>query len=131
MGFETRSCAGVALMLWSCEPEQPHRLPAPFLCASVAAAMDMPVEIYFTGRSVRLLKPGVAASLRGDPLAGRTVYDVMQETAEHGALFMACTEALRMHSLLDEPLIPECIGRGGLVQFMARAADPTWRTLVF
>jgi predicted peroxiredoxin len=118
-------------MLWSCEPEQPHRLPAPFLCASVAAAMDMPVELYFTGRSVHLLRPGVALGLKGDPLATRTIYDVMQETAEHGALFMACTEALRLHGLLDAPLIPECVGRGGLVQFMARAADPAWRTLVF
>ncbi len=131
MGFELQSCAGVALMLWSCDPEQPHRLPAPFLCASVAAAMDMPVEIYFTGRSVRLLNPGVAAALHGDPLAGRSVYDVMQETAEHGARFLACTEALRIQGLLDEPLIPECAGRGGVVQFMARAADPAWRTLVF
>jgi uncharacterized protein len=131
MGFESGSLTGVAIMLWATDPDDPHRLVTPFLTASVAAAMDMPVEMYFTARSVRLLVPAVVQPLKASPTATRGVYAVMQEAAEHGVRFFACSEALQAHGLSGQTLIPECAGRGGVVQFMERAADPTWRTLVF
>lgn len=121
----------VALLLWSCEPEAPHRLATPFFHASAAAALDIPVEIYFTARSVLLLKPGVAAQLYASEAGGKSIYDYMQEAAGLGARFLACSDALAAHGLLDQPLIPECKGRGGAVQFMARACDPNWTALVF
>lgn len=131
MGFEANSLEGIAILLWASEPEAPHRLVTPFLHAAAAAAMDMPVELYFTARSVHLLVPDVARSLKASALTERTVYDAMHEAASHGAVFFACTEALRAQGLTGKPLIPECAGPGGAVQFMARAADPAWRTLVF
>lgn len=131
MGFETNSLQGVAMLLWATEPEVPHRLVTPFLHAAAAAAMDMPVEMYFTARSVHLLVPGVAQALKASTLTERTVYDVMLEANAHGAVFYACTEALRAQGLAGQPLIAACAGHGGAVQFMARAADPAWRTLVF
>ena len=131
MGFETHSLSGVAILLWASEPEAPHRLVTPFFHAAAAAAMDMPVELYFTARSVHLLVPGVAAGLRASALTERTVYDAMREAAAHGAVFYACTEALRAQGLEGQALIAECAGHGGAVQFMSRAADPAWRTLVF
>lgn len=122
--------AGLAILLWASEPEAPHRLVTPFFHAAAAAALDLPVEVYFSARSVRLLAPGVAASLRasGHP---RTVYDAMQEAAQHGAVFYACADALQAHGLDRAALVPECAGRGGAVQFMGRACDLRWRTLVF
>lgn len=124
------TAAGIAFLLWACEPEAPHRLATPFFHAAAAAALDMPVEVYFSARSVRLLQPGVAAALHaGDPT--KTVYDAMREAVSHGAVFYACTDALAAQGLLGVPLIPECTRRGGAVQFMARAADLSWRTLVF
>jgi uncharacterized protein len=131
MGFETNSLSGVAILLWASEPEAPHRLVTPFFHAAAAAAMDMPVELYFTARSVHLLVPGVAAGLRASALTDRTVYDAMREAAAHGAVFYACTEALRAQGLEGQALIAECSGHGGAVQFMSRAVDPAWRTLVF
>ena len=49
---------GVAILLWATDPAAPHRLVTPFFHAAAAAAMDVPVEIYFTARSVHLLVPG-------------------------------------------------------------------------
>jgi predicted peroxiredoxin len=124
------TAAGIAILLWASEPEAPHRLATPFFHAAAAAALDMPVEVYFTARSVRLLEPGVAAALHASEHP-KTVYDAMREAVAHGAVFYACSDALQAHGLSNVTLIPECTRRGGAVQFMARAADLRWRTLVF
>ena len=122
---------GIAILLWAAEPEAPHRLATPFFHAAAAAAMDLQVEIYFSARSVRLLQPGVAEQLRASPYHAKTVLDAMREAAAHGAVLYACTDALHANGLSRDKLIAECSGHGGAVQFMARAADPAWRTLVF
>jgi predicted peroxiredoxin len=121
---------GVAILLWASEPEAPHRLATPFFHAAAAAALDLRVEVYFSARSVLLLQPGVAAGLRASEHP-KTIYDCMQEASGHGAVFYACTDALKAHGLEMSQLVPECAGHGGAVQFMARAAQPGWRTLVF
>ena len=122
---------GVAILLWATEPEAPHRLATPFFHAAAAAAMDMTVEIYFSARSVRLLQPGVAEQLRASPYHAKSVLDAMREAVAHGAVLYACTDALHANGMSRDKLIPECSGHGGAVQFMARVADPAWRTLVF
>lgn len=130
-GFVEQPAAGIALLLWAADPADPQRLATPFFHAAAAAAMEVPVEIYFSAASVRLLAPGVAAGLRPNPAHPKTVLDSMREAVEHGARLFACTDALRAHGVDPASLIPECAGRGGAVQFMARAADLRWRTLVF
>lgn len=119
------------MLLWACDPDQPQRLATPFFHAAAAAAMDIPVEIYFTARSVHLLVPGVAAGLRASARHDKTILDAMREATQHGARLYACTDALAAHGLAAMALIPECAGHGGAVQFMARAASLRWRTLVF
>ncbi|MDE2367549.1 MAG: DsrE family protein [Burkholderiales bacterium] len=131
MNGESDAAAGIAILLWASEPEAPQRLATPFFHAAAAAAMDMPVEIYFTARSVLLLQPGVAAGLRASPHHAKTVLDAMREAVSHGAVLLACTDALHAQGLTHDRLIAECSGRGGAVQFMARACDLRWRTLVF
>jgi hypothetical protein len=123
--------AGVALLLWAADPEAPHLLAAPFLHAASAAAMDVPVEIYFTARSVRLLVPGVAQTLRVGEMSDKTLLDAMREALEQGARLLVCTDALVANGIDRHGLIPECSGFGGAVQFMARALDLRWRALVF
>jgi predicted peroxiredoxin len=130
-GFVERQADGIAILLWACEPEAPHRLVTPFFHAAAAAAMEVPVEMYFTAASVRLLVPGVAETLRASAQHDKTVLDAMREAVEHGAVFYACTDALHAQGVDPGWLIPECTRRGGAVQFMARAADLRWRTLVF
>lgn len=121
---------GVALLLWAASPERPALLATPFFHAAAAAAMDLACEIYFSAGSVRLLEPGVAERLR--PSAHpKTVLDSLREAVSHGAVLLACTDALKAQGLHERPLIAECTRRGGAVQFMARVADPRWRALVF
>lgn len=131
MSFVEQPAAGIAILLWAAEPEAPHRLATPFFHAAAAAAMEVPVEIYFTARSVQLLVPGVAAALRASERFEKTIYDAMREAVEHGAVLLACSDALKAQGLAFDGLIPECTRHGGAVQFMARAADLRWRTLVF
>ena len=130
MSFVDNPVAGIAMLLWAAEPETPHRLATPFFHAAAAAAMDLPVEIYFTARSVLLLVPGVAVGLRASESQGKTILDAMREAVSHGAVLLACTDAMHAHGVDPEDLIPECTGPGA-VQFMARAGDLRWRTLVF
>ena len=130
-GFVEHPASGIALLLWAADPNAPQRLATPFFHAAAAAAMDVPVEIYFTAASVRLLAPGVAQALHPNLAHPKTVLDSMREAVGFGARLYACTDALRAHDLALEDLIAECSGAGGAVQFMARAADLRWRTLVF
>ncbi len=126
-----RTPAGIALLLWACDPTEPHRLAAPFAQAAAAAALGIPVEIHFTGRSVLLLQPGVAEILRPSPFDPKTVLESMRETVDRGAVLVACTDALQAHGMNPRSLIPECSRRGGPALFMGRLCDPDWRTLVF
>jgi uncharacterized protein len=130
-GFVEHAAQGIAILLWAADPDVPERLATPFFHAAAAGAMEWPVEIYFTARSVRLLVPGVAAGLRASARHPKTVLDAMREAVAHGARLFACADALAAQGLDAQGLIPECHGRGGAVQFMARAGDLRWRTLVF
>jgi uncharacterized protein len=130
MAYVEHAADGIAFLLWAAEPESPQRLATPFFHAAAAAAMELQVEIYFTARSVHLLVPGVADALRASAHP-KTVLDAMREAVAHGAVLLACSDALVAQGLAGTALIPECSGRGGAVQFMSRAADPRWRTLVF
>lgn len=131
MSFTADPVDGVAILLWACDPEDPQRLATPFFQAAAAGAMDVPVEIYFTARSVHLLVPGVAAGLRASMHFSKTVLDTMREAVEHGAKLYACTDALHAQGLDPSRLVAECAGHGGAVQFMARATSQRWRALVF
>lgn len=130
-GYTECAAQGIAILLWAADPAAPEKLATPFFHASAAAAMDWPVEVYFTARSVHLLVPGVADALRASPHHPKTILETMREAVEHGARLLACTDALHAQGIDPARLIPECQGRGGAVQFMARAGDLRWSTLVF
>ena len=129
MSYAEHSAEGIAILLWAAHPAQPEKLATPFFHAA-AAAMDVPVEVYFTAASVRLLVPGVADALRANPRVTKTIGDSLREAVEHGAVLFACTDALHAQGLDGTRLIP-CQRRGGAVQFMGRALDLRWRALVF
>lgn len=126
-----QAAEGLALLLWASDPRDPSRLATPFVHAAAAAALEVPVEIYFAARSVHLLVPGVADGLRASELFQQTIGQTMRQAHAHGARFFACTDAVRAQGIDEKRLISECAGHGGAVQFMARAADLRWRTLVF
>ena len=130
MSFTEYDAAGVAILMWAADPSQPERLATPLFLAAAVAAMDVPVEIYFTAASVHLLVPAVAARLRASPRVDKAIADNLREAVEMGARLFACSDALQAQGLDAAMLMPGC-GRGGAVQFMARAIDLRWRTLVF
>lgn len=130
MAYAEDAADGIAILLWAARPEQPELLHTPFFFAAAAAAMETPVEMYFTAQSVRLLQKGVAEQLQA-PGHTKNVLQAMQEAASFGVRFLACTDALRAAGLQTGDLLDLCQGHGGAVQFMARAADLRWRTLVF
>jgi hypothetical protein len=122
---------GLAMLLWSVDPDDPARLATPFAHATAAAAMDLKVELYFAARSVLLLKPGVAADLRASTRHDKTIAEWMDESATFGVEFLACSDALAAQGLGFDAILPLCKRHGGAVQFVARAIDPAWTTLVF
>lgn len=130
MSFAEHSVAGVAILLWAADASVPERLATPFFHAAAAAAMDVPVEIYFSAASVRLLVPGVAAGLRASPRVDKTIADNLREATALGAQLFACSDALHAQGIEAAQLMPG-VQRGGAVQFMARAIDRDWRVLVF
>ena len=131
MSFIDDAADGVAILLWATDPDVPQRLATPFFHAAAAAALEVPVEVYFTARSVHLLVPGVADRLRASEHIDRSILDAMRAAVEHGARFLACTDALHAQGIDPQALIPECAGHGGALQFMSRAASLRWRTLVY
>ncbi|WP_343622444.1 DsrE family protein [Roseateles puraquae] len=122
---------GLAILLWAADPADPVRLATPFAQAAAGAALELQVEVYFTARSVLLLQPGVADALRASTRFDKSIASWMQDALDHGARFLACTDALAAHGLTHADLIPAARQHGGAVQFAARAADPAWATLVF
>lgn len=122
---------GLAMLLWSADPDSPARLATPFAHAAAAAAMDLQVEVYFAARAVLLLQPGVAEGLRASAFFDKTIADWMRDALGHGARFFVCSDALAAQGLTMAELMPAARRHGGAVQFVSRAADPAWATLVF
>ena len=123
--------AGLAILLWAADPDDPVRLATPFAHAAAAAALDMQVEVYFTARAVLLLKPGVAEQLRASERFDKSIADWMQDALDHGARFFVCSDALAAQGLTQQDLIPAGRRHGGAVQYASRAAHSAWAALVF
>ena len=121
----------LAILLWVTSPERADLAAAPFVYAAVAAAMDCTVEIHFAGPSVRLLLPGVAASLYPSTSREKSLYTFMQEAAAHGARFLGCSMAMNDHLAGQPGRIPEYAAAAGAGAFVSRSLDPGWRTMVF
>jgi len=123
--------SGLAILLWAADPDDPVRLATPFAHAAAAAALEMQVEVYFSARSVLLLKPGVAGQLRASERFDKTIADWMDDALAHGARFFVCSDALAAQGLTQDDLIPAGRRHGGAVQYASRAAQAAWTTLVF
>jgi len=121
----------VAFLLWAADLSAPHRVATPFVMAQAAAALEQEVEIYFTAQTVQLLTPALATLEVGYGPQQRPLGDYLRDAHALGARFYACSQALYAAGLTRHDLVPLCSGLGGAVQFMDRAADPDWRTLVF
>ena len=102
------------------DPHNPTQLGAPFFQATVAAAMDYPVEIVFTGGAGELAIKGRPEALRMTKDSGRSVYEFMQEAHEAGVRFSICTPCLEFWG---DDLIPEIDQTVGAAYIISRAME--------
>jgi uncharacterized protein len=103
------------IILMNTDPTNPSELGAPFLQASVAAAMEYEVEVVLTGRAGELAKPDVADQLRFTEDSTKTVYDLMKDASEAGAKFKICTSNLELWGEEFIPEISETVGAAYII----------------
>jgi predicted peroxiredoxin len=127
----TTTRSRLAILLWAATPERAELCATPFLHAAVAAALDCEVEIHFSGPATRLLVAGVAEQLFSTPDRQASIYSFMQQASSHGVRFVGCAMALRAHLAPEEATIAEYDGRATMTDFVLRALDPEWSTLVY
>ena len=121
----------LVMLLSAADPANPDSWILPLSHAVAAAAMDVEVEVYFAGASVRLLAKGVAERVRADAGAGRSAYQLMCSAAELGARFYACAGELQANGLSESDLIAQCCGIAGSASFVARVMDDEWKSLTY
>lgn len=127
---QTRPARKLAILLCAATPDRPESCLMPFVYAATAAAMEVEVEIHFTGSAARLLVAGSAAAIRCGA-EGKSLYEHMQRAARHGVRFLGCSMALSEHLAPHEAKIPEFSGAAGAATVVLRSLDPEWRVLSF
>lgn len=121
----------LVIMLLNINPERPGTMGAPFFQATVAAAMDMDVEVYFAGPSARLLIKGVADDIYPGTAREKSLASFMQDAHEAGAKYYVCAGAMDENELTDDNAIPELDGHRGGAAFIAEAAEDNVVTLTY
>ncbi|MBL0931784.1 MAG: DsrE/DsrF/DrsH-like family protein [Alphaproteobacteria bacterium] len=119
------------IVLMNTDPRNPEELGAPFYHASVAAAMDYPVDVVCTATAGKLLLKGVAEKLRTRPDSPRSVLDWIREAHGHGVKFWACPANLELFGVTKDDLIPECEGLMGAAAMIEQIMEGDGRVLTY
>ena len=92
------------LIMMTSGPDTPRRCATPFFMATLAAAMDYEVTMFFTIDGTLLLKKGLAATIF-PKAGGKSVEAYLNEAVEAGVKMPACTASTELHGLVPEDLI--------------------------
>ena len=92
------------LIIMTSGPDTPRRCATPFFFATLAAAMDYEVTMFFTIDGTLLLKKGLAETIY-PKAGGKPVSDFLQDAMDAGVAFTACTASTELHDLKPEDLI--------------------------
>lgn len=92
------------LIMMSSGPDTPRRCATPFFMATLAAAMDYEVIMFFTIDGTLLLKKGMAGTIFPKD-GGKSVEAFLNEALEAGVKMTACTASTELHGLTPEDLI--------------------------
>jgi len=92
------------LIIMTSGPDTPRRCATPFFFASLGAAMDYEVSMFFTIDGTLLLKKGVAENVYPKK-GGKPVGDFLKDAQEAGVKFLACTASTELHDLQPSDLI--------------------------
>ncbi|MCR4346692.1 MAG: DsrE family protein [Sulfuricaulis sp.] len=116
------------IVMLNTDPKNPAELGAPFFQASVAAAMELDVEIVFSGGAAELAVKGVAEKLYVKQGSPKTVYDFIKDAYEAGVKFKICSPAL---DLWGNDLISEIKETVGGAYVIGQAIDDDVVTLTY
>lgn len=116
------------MIIMTSGPDTPRRCATPFFFASLAAAMDYEVTMFFTIDGTLLLKKGLADTIY-PKAGGKPVGDFLREALEAGVKMLACTASTELHDLQPSDLIDEVKMVGGAT--MWQLAEDAKTTLTF
>ena len=110
------------LIVMTSGPDTPRRCATPFFMATLAAAMDYEVDMFFTIDGGLLLVKGAADKIYPKQ-GGRAAGGYLKDALDAGVHFKACTASMELHDLKKEDLIDEVEMVGGASMWeMADAA---------
>jgi predicted peroxiredoxin len=100
------------LIIMTSGPDTPRRCATPFFFATLAAAMDYNVTMFFTIDGTLLLKKQMAETIY-PKAGGKPVSDFLQDALEAGVELLACTASTELHDLQPSDLIDDIKMVGG------------------
>jgi predicted peroxiredoxin len=92
------------LIVMSSGPDTPRRCATPFFMATLAAAMEYDVTMFFTIDGTLLLKKGLADAIF-PKAGGKSVGEFLREALEAGVKMTACSASTELHDLVAGDLI--------------------------
>ena len=92
------------LIVMTSGPDTPRRCATPFFMATLAAAMEYEVTMFFTIDGTLLLKKGLAKTIF-PKAGGKSVEAFLNEALEAGVKMTACTASIELHDLAVTDLI--------------------------
>lgn len=116
------------LIIMTSGPDTPRRCATPFFFATLAAAMDYEVTMFFTIDGTLLLKKGMAETVYPKE-GGKPVSAFIQDALDAGVKFTACTASTELHDLKPEDLLDGIKMVGGA--YMWQLAEDAQTTLTF
>jgi hypothetical protein len=116
------------LIVMTSGPDTPRRCATPFFFATLAAAMDYEVTMFFTIDGTLLLKKGMAETVY-PKAGGKPVSAFIQDALDAGVKFTACTASTELHDLKPEDLLDGVKMVGGA--YMWQLAEDAKTTLTF
>lgn len=105
-------------ILANTDPLNSEEVGAPIVQATVAATMSYNVEVICTGVSTKLLKTGVAQSIRLKHAEARSLLDFIREAHAAGVKFYCSSPGLDLVGMQKDDLIAECSGIVGAAHFI-------------
>lgn len=119
------------IVLVNTDPRNPEELGAPFYHAAVAAAMDYEVDVVCAATAGRLMRRGVAESIRIKADHDKTVLDWIKDAHANGARFWACPANLDLFDMTETDLIAECSGLMGAAKMLQDIMSDDYRVLTY
>ena len=89
------------MIIMTSGPDTPRRCATPFFFATLGAAMEYEVTMFFTIDGTLLLKKGVAETVYPKE-GGKPVSEFIQDAQDAGVRFMACTASTELHDIDPE-----------------------------